>query len=397
LLLFKKNDIDRYFLKKTALFFHLTLLLLAVITFLEFINRTELIIIIRESLPFILGLGIILFLASNKDEERIRVLERTFYFIGLFFLIQFILSAYESLLNIYFVKEFNWALHDMYSSSVGRRFILNIFNIDTSFLDVFYHPFSGILGQHNYWAYQLPFYNLIFLIMYHNTKGRYYFFLLVMVFLAILLNTTRAGIIAIAITDLFYILFLRKKNGSKNYTVILLAIIIAAYYFTNISLNILGYFQKTDTITIRVDWYSVFLKHIFSGDFPFISGYGNSGLVSVMHKLRAYNFESAFFQIFYTHGLIAFSIFMALLIGIVLQGRNFSQLNKYFSYLLVFNIIGVSLTIGGILNYFTFQFVTIIYVYIAITDPSYKKTALFNTISEPMHQNYELNPVVLKE
>ncbi len=373
LLLLPKGDTDRYFLHKVALLFTFSILFMLLVTVLEVIHGTQFLLIIRQSLTYVIVIGIILFLSKYKKEALIKILERTFYFVGIMFILQFILSAYESMNNIFLVNDYNWALSGLYVTSLDNRFILKIFDIDTGFLRVFTHPFSGLLGQHNYWAVQLPFYNLIFLIMYHKTKMKYYLFLIILVFIAILLNTTRAGILIILMTDIFYVLYLNKRKIFTYYAVSFLTILLLVYVIPQLAVNFFQYFQQTDTLTGRIESYSIFYWNIFTGDFPILFGYGSNQVIQIMNNLMEYNFESAFFTILYVNGLIGLALFMIFLVKIVTQGRKFSFINKYFSYLIVFNIVGISLTIQGVLGFYAFQFVALVYIYNVISDPTYNE------------------------
>lgn len=397
LLLSMPKDSNKYFFNRVVILMKFSIVFLLYSSFMEYIHGTSISLIIRGSLPYILSIGIIIFLSKFNKERLIRFIEESFFYIGIFFIIQLVLSAYESVLNIYLVKEFNWALPDMYNSMVGNRFFLNIFGIDTSFLNIFLHPFSGILGQHNYWAYQLPFYNLIFLIIYQHSKKKYFLVLIILVIIAALLNTTRAAILTIFVTNIIYFLYLKENKNNRFNILKWLIFILTAYIISKLAVNFLEYFERTDTLTIRFEWYNTFFQHIFTEDFPFLFGYGTPELDRIMNKLKAYNFESAFFSLLYTYGFMGLIIFLYLAVSIWRQAKRLSKPNNYFNYLLVMNIVGVSLTIGGVLNFFTFQFVILFYIYSIITDRNYIESRVVDTylfmnkesfVNEPIYKNY---------
>ena len=231
--------------------------------------------------------------------------------------------------------------------------------------------------------------------MYYKTKKNYYLFLIILVFIAILLNTTRVAIFTILITDIIYVLFVKKRKTFSYHLISFSAVFLIAYLFSKLAVNFLQYFDQTDTITGRIEWYTVFYKHIFTSEFPLFIGYGRNELEQIMTNLRAYNFESAFFSIMYANGIIGLSFFIIFLVKIITQGRGSSFINKYFNYLIVFNILGVSLTIGGVITFYAFQFVALIYIYNVITDPSYNETRAVQTTFSKNNLSYKLKPGVL--
>jgi len=126
-----------------------------------------------------------------------------------------------------------------------------------------------------------------------------------------------------------------------------------------------------------------------------IFGYGMPSIDQVMTNIGVVNFESAFFTILYAYGLFSLIVFVFFLIKIVTQGRKLSILNKYINYLIVFNIVGVSLTIGGVITFYAFQFVALIYVYNIITDPRYNEVFLRKNTLFINNRIYQSNPNIL--
>ncbi|MDP1880716.1 MAG: hypothetical protein Q8K60_07235 [Parachlamydiaceae bacterium] len=378
LVMLQKRNSNRYFIMNIVLFIKFSIVFIILNSF-HLVDGNELLMAVRQSLPFAIVLGLILFLSKYNQEELTKLIERAFHLAGIMFIIQFILSAYESINNIYLVKDFNWALSEINKSTIESRFILNIFSININFLSIFTHAFSGLLGHHNYWAVQLPFYNLFFLILYHKSGKTYYLVLIALVLIAILLNTTRAGIITILLTDIFYVLFLNKRKNKTYYVIAYGTLFLLIYSIFMLAVNLSYYFEQTDTLTVRSEWYTAFYQQIIGSGLRLFFGYGISQIDQIMVNIRAYNFESAFFSILFENGLMGLSLFIIFLVKIIIQGRKFSFINKYFSYLIVFNIVGVSATIGGVITFYAFQFVALIYIYNVITDPSYNEALALQT------------------
>ncbi|NQV18414.1 MAG: hypothetical protein HQ534_07725 [Armatimonadetes bacterium] len=383
LLFFIKLKPNRYFLREINPIVHFLIFFIILQTFQLFYKGGGLRELLRYSTVCFISITIILLLSSYKPEYTIKFLDKIFYFIGVIFIIQFVLSGYESINNIYLDKVHNWALPTDYAS-ISNRWLLQVIGIEFDFLQYIIHPFSGLLGQHNHWGAQLPFYNLIFLIMYYKTKSKYFLFLLVLVFIAVLLNTTRAAIFTIMATDIFYIIIFAKKKTRLYHLTISAFIAILLFYIVDIIQNFSIYFSKSNTLEGRASYYPIFIEYIFSNKFPIFWGHGLREMGTIGYKLQSLggasggSLESGFFPLVFFNGYIGLFLYLIFLVRIVIQGKKFSRIHRYFSFLIVMNIIGISLTIGGVLTNYAFQFVTLIYIYNVVSDRLYNVNQLNN-------------------
>ena len=383
----KKLHTSRYFLKKVKPIFQFLIFFTILFSLQLFYKMSGLYYFIDVLTVYFLSITIILFLSNYRKNSLIKFLENVFYLVGVMFLIQFVLSAYESINYFYLDEAHNWALPYVekdYTTlptdyvSIRKRWLPQIIGIDFGLLDYFRLPFSGLLGQANFWAVQLPFYNLIFLLMYHKTKRKYFLFLVFLVLAAILLNTTRSAIFTILLTDIIYMLFIGKSK-KYNYMTISGAVILLFIYTADIVRNFLIYFKGSNTLTGRIETYISLLQYSRLSEIPLVWGYNVQQLLDIeRYHLLGRGFESYFFDVLFYNGIFGLFLFIYLLLKIMTQGRKFSTVNKYFSILIVINIIGISLTINGPVSDYAFSFVTILYIYNVVSDPSYNESPLNN-------------------
>lgn len=376
-----KLQIGKYFLNRVNPIFQFCLFFFLLEMMQSLIKRDPYGRLMYLLVPYTLALAIILYLSNNKKEYTLKFLERVFFFVGIFFIIQFALSIYESMNNMYFDNAHNWALTYGYSNSVRNRWLLQVVGLDFNFLNLFAHPFSGLLGQQNFWASQLPFYNLIFLYMFYKSRRRYFLFLIFLVLIAVLFNTTRAAIFTIFITDIIYKLFI-DRSKKYNYIIILGSIILLCLIIIAYRNSFLSYLSQSDTLSIRLENYSLLKQFFVTRDFPLLLGFDLKQLHKIENSyLDGFGFESYFFDVLFANGIIGLFLFVFFLVRIVRQARKFTTTNKYFGFLIFLNIVGVSLTLNGIMQAYTLPFVTLIYIYNVVTDSSYNTNLNFQNIN----------------
>ena len=376
LILSAKFKINRYFVKRIKPIFQFCVFFLFLDLLQLIYKGVDIRRIIDYQTIYLIPITLVLFLSHYKNNSIIKFLENVFYLVGVMFLLQFILSAYESINNIYLDPIHNWALNHITSHSIRSKWLLQVIGIDFSLLDRFIHPFSGLLGQSNFWAVQLPFYNLIFLYMHYKTRRKYFMLLVVLVFSAILLNTTRSAIFIILVTDIFYMLFIGESKRF-NYVTIGGVVILLFIYIGDIVYNFIIYFEQSDSLTGRLATYNTLSQFSMLSEIPLIWGYSVPQILNIEYVyLGGMGFESYFFDVLFYNGIFGFLLFIYLLMKILKQGRKFSTINKYFSFLIVMNIIGISLTINGPVTDYAFSFVTILYIYNVVSDRSYNESRI---------------------
>ena len=345
--------------------FNILYIVLILFTFLVHLTElySEINIISLYVLPFIISLSLILLFSYGKNKDTINILEQFFFIISVFFLIQFLFSFFESYTGI-FLREYGILTEKnlgYITPNTQNRYLLSIINLNIGLK----FPVGGLLGTHNYWGAQLPFYNIIFLCMYHKKKNIYYLFLLILVFSASILNTSRFAISAILLTDsIYYLKFVQiRRKFIRNTIIFVIFIIILLNFYVLLSVFSI-YFSKSNTLSGRIRdqylWITFFGKNIFN----FIIGFGpnSSEVMSRISYTGAVN-ESLFFIILYKYGIIGFSIFIWFILKMIRQGKSFFVFNKYISYFIVLNIILISLTVNNLFDIWVYPFVTILFIY----------------------------------
>ena len=303
---------------------------------------------------------------ANKDIKKIKIsMEKLFFIIGIIFIIQLTISCIESYYGTPFIN-YGYTTYnsiDINTILFNKRSILGVFGIDLPFK----FPISMLIGQWNWSAPLLVFYNLIFITMFKNSKSFYYGILCIAVLFAALINTTRAAIISIVITDLIVLFVMNERVKIKKFLILILTI-----YTGSITYNsIVSYFYRTDTLSSRFNYYSAYVDIFFNHFVETIFGYGlidGAKIGAIGRSSAGYgggSFESFFFSFLFQYGLVSLLIFCIFLISIFRKGY-YENTHKYLYYLLVLNILGVSLTIGGILSLYAYSMFTIYYIYLSV-------------------------------
>lgn len=367
-----------YVLKvKPLVTFNISILMLQIIWFM-FYDPKVLSIGVACSLLFTYAysLVIIIFLGF-KSSEHIKVfLDKTFILIGIVFCVQLLCSSYESFSGSYLFEcdsyMYNTLKQFLYFQN---KIILPVVGVKYDFSSIFGLPFCGLLGGANFWAPQLVLYNLIFIIMYHQKKGIFWIINIALVLIAVIFNGTRAGIFTILATDIIYLFSLEAKGKGIKILSLSAFGFILFNYLQQIIANFLIYFSQTDTLTRRFDYYGYFITYIRDNIWQCVVGFPYETYSQLGYYLRSgagyegASFESAFFQLIFLYGFIGLSVYVIFLINTLLRGvKSRSKSNKIFAMLLILSIMGVSLTIGGVLGPYYFQFATLIYIYIFVVD-----------------------------
>jgi len=321
---------------------------------------------------FILSLMLIFYLSRYDDAMIIDTLNTVFQFVALAFLIQFALSAYESHLGQYIFGDTGWIeqTYTMSNQELEDRIVLSAVTSTVGLSNYFLYPFSGLVGQHNYWGTQLPFYNLIFLGMFYKKRNIYTGTLVFLVLPAIVLNSSRFGIAAIVLTDLLFAYFLFKKGRIIVTVTLSIVFFYLLYNFNAFSGGWDEYFEKTDTLSPRITSYQLLYDRFFSFDIiSMIFGLGPNKSGQVVVAITGFgSFESELLALAYTSGLIGLFIFVIFLLKQLTRNLHFHLYPKVVGVLIVLNIIGVSLTTNLVFVASVYPFVTLLYVYNLATE-----------------------------
>ncbi len=322
---------------------------------------------------FFLSLSLLVYMSTIDDINKPLFFNILFDMISIAFIIQFVLSAYESHLGYYIAYQFDW-MNSIGFQGLSNRFLLNVISLGIGksiFGNTFILTFSGLLGQHNYWGTQLPFYNLIFVMVFlrrRKTKG---FVLLLLVLLASLLNTSRFGLFAILFTDLAIALlsvkFLGDDSGRLKVLAMLLLLLLLAGSFPFLVEGWSKYFQNQNTLILRTNNYPLFVKTFFlASPVNFFLGSSRSDITEQISKALGYttSFENQILLIAYSYGLIGLGTAVYCFFSLLWQARRYSYAWKIATYLLLFNILAVTVTSNLLFHFSSLPFIVLLYMYI---------------------------------
>ena len=276
-----------------------------------------------------LSLAIIYYLSKFSDTDILEIFQKIVPFVAFAFIVQFILSYYESVTGRIIAQGYDWLNESNYFqfAKMSNRLIFNIIGINIADYLSLKIPFSGLLGQHNYWGTQLPFYNLIFWSQYFTCKKRIFLGLLLLVLLSAIFNTSRFGIFAILVTDIFLLnkFVVNKKHFLKiSYSILFIAVF--AHYWSVLSIRSKEYFDTINTLHARIINYKLFSDKLFDRDtYEILFGSGALGVERFMIHVLGYvtSFESQFFATMLGNGLIGLGLLIYFLFKIVKQSLGF--------------------------------------------------------------------------
>lgn len=317
----------------------------------------------------ILSIALISYFSRFDREEVIVLLERTFGVIAAVFLVQLSVSAYESYQGSYLEGGALW--DEASGPNIGieaeeleTRIIFRLFTSELGFLSQFTLPFSGLLGQHNYWGTQLPFYNLIFLYLFHVRRKRRWIILAALSLLAAILNTSRFGIIAILVSDV--VLFLWETRGRWKFLKLVTVLVLAVPLWkmaTAAVHSIDDYSQVFNTLLYRFELYQRSWAYFESRDIlNIVFGVGAESIADIARRGIG-SFESEFMSKMVLTGIVGLTLFLVFLFRMGFQSARMTNYPQVMGYLITFNIITVSLISNLVFVYSVVGVVTLLYVY----------------------------------
>jgi len=315
---------------------------------------------------------IVFYFLSFNDEKVITIIKKIIIVIVYIFLFQFVGSIYESYVGRYLAFGDIIELKEAYVNWQNRLLIdkplgfLNLISLN--------FPLSGFLGQHNNWGAQLPFYNLLVLKILSDTHRKKYLIISALILLAAFLNTSRFAIAAILITDIIFISKIYKRNIFLNGLIIILLLSLILI-LPEIYSAIVDNFYRANTFTYRVDNYSAIANFYSRMTVQnIIVGYGLDNLEKTYILIMGFagNFESEILMDFIAYGVLGLTVLFLFWYKLYAQFAQFTS-NKIFGFLLLLNILLVSITVNGISYYFVAPFVTLFYIYILSSENIHNK------------------------
>jgi hypothetical protein len=298
--------------------------------------------------PLIFAIGFGLYLDRISPEELRECALPMVKALGAIFVVQLVLSAYESWSGDYITANVS-ELYDIYNVDLGfleERILLSMITSSSAFLSALKIPFSGMLGQHNYWGTQLPFYNLLFWYALRRTERRQWWVLLALVIVACIFNSSRFGITSVLLTDgiLLYVFYPRLRK-----MLVFAAVLIAAGVAWSIA-GILAawgeYFEKADTLTGRLTSYDQYLAYFFTQS-PLVMALGAGlsvfGELSLQITGEWNSFESELFYRLFLNGIVGLGLVLGVIGWIWKQGRRPGNPFGVLLVLTAVNIVTVSL------------------------------------------------------
>ena len=325
----------------------------------------------RISLPF---LGSLLIINLLKQKEILKEFNYKLFFnkfsfyLGIFVIIQVLLSMYESVTGNYLVST-------KYLGSNETRDILIIFGYSLSNLLGFRFLFGGIYFHHNVFGTVLLLYNFIFLIRYYESRKLIFLLFLTVVFIAVLGNTSRFAIFTIILTNL--IIFYKIFKKTTKFVIIPITVVLLSLYFNSLIHKWNLYFNQSNSLIVRENlWSYLFKTKILSFNLKetFI-GLGIHDYINFASDFSGKSsLENTYLIQFVLLGIIGLSSFLFVFhIYPLLKARRIFGSEKIFIVLFVLNIFLPSL-VGATFFYFPcYILLSIIYSKISfISKPSYK-------------------------
>ena len=392
------NDPNQKILPYVKLLFNFTIYYsIITIIFQSLINSSDLLFDFSRTLYTLVGFAntllILLFMNTIRKDECLDIFEHLFSLIAILFIAQFAFSTIESYYDFTFVTTDYGNLTPGNIDATNKEFWTNTYNsrsilslVGINFTNYFHFPFTGLLGQWNFWGSQLPFLNIIFIIMYILTKKRFYMFLLVAIIAATILNTTRISLIAIVVTDLIVYYKLSKKNLNKFVFYFFICLAIIAVYGVDVATDVDDFFSHSNTLVGRSNIYSICMDYLAENPIKILIGHGFDEIeqIGVLMKMttKSTSFESQFFAVLFTTGIVGLSYFVYLLVKIFMLTKEFLGLNKLINIILFINILLMSLTLNSIFSIAVLPYIVLIYTYNNLSNSMKERPIMIDKIDD---------------
>lgn len=313
------------------------------------------------------AVGITAFFLRTNPTQRKAIGLKFVHAMSVLFLVQLVFSIYESLyFSNFLVNSYDWNTANKTLEYFPALELSDRLQIDFFFNQLnipFQMTFSGMLGQHNHWGTQLPFYFLLFGYTYFATERKYKYFLILMGFITIssLLNTSRFGMIAIFVNAVFFFFILSTYSKNFKRFVGIVALLVLFYYLNVLIENIIIYIALTDTFSSRLDTWDVLGSIAFDRTLlSTLIGSPFKELQLISQKLDWVDYENLGFTLIFERGLPYAILFVGFLGLILKKAGNLNQPEKLMAWLLVTNIVIVSLWSNVLFRFTSFGLVAVL-------------------------------------
>jgi hypothetical protein len=349
-------------------FFKLICYVFLIIGFINFFREgAGILMFLAKHYGVIVALGIVFYFERTKSEQVLDIGRRWGNIAIIMFFIQFIYSIYESsVATDFLVNSYDWNTTKFMQDYFPAADLVDRLQINYFFekLNVPFHiTFSGLLGQHNHWGTQLPFYFLLFGYLYFSIPGnaKKYLVCMFLVLIASVFNTSRFCIISIVVSFLVFFFVCSRFSSRTKKIVGILGIAALAISAQQIFETINTYIDATDTFTPRVNTWTVLLDFLFTrGTFSTLFGSTYAQIAVISQKLDWKDYENLGFTFSFERGMPFFFLFLVFLGFIIYRAQLLAPLQKTFARLLVINIILVSLWCNVLMRYSSFGLVAIL-------------------------------------
>lgn len=328
-------------------------------------GRAFMVFLARHSGVF-LALAITIYATHLDRDVRREVLRRVIRGMAFIFLMQCAFSVFESLSGEeYLVQSFDWnssgSSFEQEASILEDR--LQIGLISSQLTIPFKMTFTGMLGQHNHWGTQLPFYNLAFLwLLFQRPPPPWWVRVLpALTLVAAVLNTSRFAMLSILLTD---IVFFATQAGVRRWIKRLIFGIPLGLILINAGdLIELGetYIDMTNTFQGRMDtWGGAWPMVLTRGPVDLLIGSPASTITAIQRQFDWEDFENLALSMLMEKGIISFMIFLIMLVKIWRATGDTDPLSRTTLRMMVVCMILVSLWSNVLLRATSFGVVALL-------------------------------------
>jgi hypothetical protein len=328
-------------------------------------GRGLMVFIGRHSGAF-MALALAAYISGLNESQRRGVLERIVPAMAIVFVFQLAYSMFESLAGEeYIIQSFDWnssgSSYEFDAPLLDDR--LQIGLISSHLTIPFKMTFTGMLGQHNHWGTQLPFFNLTFMwYLFHRRERPWWLSVLpVLTFLAAVLNTSRFGIISILVTDIVFVLLHAKlRRGIKGMLIGIPIVLLLVNAREVIELGT-TYVDMTNTFEGRLDtWGSAWPQVLTRGVFDFVMGSTASTIAGIQRQFEWADFENLALSMLMEKGAVTFVVFLVMTAMTWMAGAGNDPVSRTTFRLLVVCMVLVSIWSNVLLRSTSFGVVAVL-------------------------------------
>lgn len=312
----------------------------------------------------LLGTLILLFIYQFRVlEQQDRFFNRLFFLISIIFIVQTVISVYESATGT-FLGDYEIAIY----VALESRDLFSIAGLSSKDLFGFTIPFTGMLGTHNTFGNMLMYYNLFFLSQFFLQRNKFFLAPLIVVVLAAVGNTTRVTLLVIVLCDLV-VLYYYSEMKSMRRGLIFVSVLFPLWGMIKFYDLIGEYLYKTDSLIFRVDLWSYVISSLDVIDNPIalLFGLNAQSLFSIGSAYLGFvlpSFENQFLILVAYTGMIGLALFSYVFFVFVINYSKQMQKEKRIIFLLLsVSIFISSLTLDVNLHYSSYVLIVLLYLF----------------------------------